>query len=120
MQFSYLHFEHPHILCTFVVEFFPPVYHPQDVQDEKVSSALAHWEHGKRNGIMKKSTESRRISDGFPTDFSSEFCQSNIPSGFRRNSVVIPSIPWIFRGIDGITTEPGFLFLYVPSVLGVT
>ena len=28
-----------------MVNFFPGVYHPQDVGDEKVSSALAHWEH---------------------------------------------------------------------------
>ncbi len=29
----------------FAVKFFSRVYHPQDVRDEKVSSALEHWEH---------------------------------------------------------------------------
>ncbi len=46
MQFSYLHFKHLNILRTFAVEFFSGVYHAQDVRDEKVSLALADWEHG--------------------------------------------------------------------------
>ncbi len=96
---------------TVAVEFFSSVYHPQDVWDEKVSLILAHYEHGKRDGIA---TESQRNHDGFPTEFSSELCQGDIPSEFRRDSVDSME----FHGIDGITTEPGFLFLPVPSVLG--
>ncbi len=61
---------------------------------------------------MENATESRWNRDRFPTDFWSEFCQGVIPSGFRRNSVVIPSI------ISMESTEPGFSFLHVPSVLG--
>ena len=36
---------------TFTVKFFSGVYHPQDILCEKVSSALAHWEHGDCDGI---------------------------------------------------------------------
>ena len=82
-------------------------YHPQGVRDEKVSSALAHLEHRERDGI-----------DVVATVFSSEFCQGDIPSQFSRNSVVIPSVPRIFYGSNGFLTEPGFLFLHLPSVLG--
>ena len=45
--------------------FFSAVYHPQGVRDEKVSSALAHLEHGECDGIATELMESRRISDGF-------------------------------------------------------
>ncbi len=31
---------------TLAIELFSGVYHPKDVRDEKVSSSLAHWEHG--------------------------------------------------------------------------
>ncbi len=85
------------------------------MKDEKVSSALAHWEHGEHDGIA---TESRRNRDGIPMDFSSEFCQDDILSQFRHGSVVIPSIPRIFHGSNGFLMQPGFLFLHVPSVLG--
>ncbi len=30
-------------------------FHPQDIRDEKVSSALAHWEHGECSGIANQS-----------------------------------------------------------------
>ncbi len=70
MQFLNLHLKHPNILHTLdelsLSIFFSAVYHPQVVRDEKVSSALAYWEHGERDGIT--------------TDFSSEFCQGDIPS----------------------------------------
>ena len=58
MQFLYLHVKHPNILCTsdeLSDELFSSVYHPQDVRDEKVSSALAHWKHGERDGIATES-----------------------------------------------------------------
>ncbi len=45
-----------------MVEFFYAGNHTQGVIDEKVGSALAHWEHEERDGIE---TESRRISEGF-------------------------------------------------------
>ena len=61
----------------------------------------------KHTGNMNNVTELRwnhnRI-DGFPTDFSSEFCQGDIQSQFRCNSVVILSIPRIFHGSKGFLT----------------
>ncbi len=47
---------------TFATEYFSALYHPHDTRDEKVSLALAHWKHGKRDRIP---TELRRITDGF-------------------------------------------------------
>ena len=65
---------------------------------------------------MENATElrrNRRNRDGFPTDW-----RSDIPSGFRRNSVVIPSIPWIFHGFSMESTESqrnqGFHFSMFP------
>ncbi len=49
MQFSYLHFEQPHILRTsdeLLQSIFFWSLSPQDVRDEKVSLTLAHWEQG--------------------------------------------------------------------------
>ncbi len=86
MQFAYLHFEHPHILRTsdeLSGSIFFPVYHPQDMRDEKVSSALAHWEHGKCDGIR--------------TDFRRIFRQSFVRMTFNRDSVLIPLIPRILK-----------------------
>ncbi len=76
-----------HFGLTFAVKFFSSVYHPQDVPDEKVSSALAYWEHGKRNGIAMESRRNRRNRDRFPTDFRQSFVRET----FRRDSVGIPS-----------------------------
>ena len=65
---------------------------------------------------MENVTESRRNHyeiDGFPTDFSSEFCQGDIPSQFRCDSDST-DFPWIQRIFDGTRV----LFLHVPSLLG--
>ena len=78
MKFSYLHFKHPNISRTsdeLSRSNFSGVYHPQDVRDEKVSLALAHWEHGEMKTLVP-----------------SKIC------GSMAN-------PWKIRGIDGITTE---------------
>ncbi len=81
---------------TFAVGFFSSVYHPQDVHDEMlVRPAVAHWEHGKRDDIDG--------IDGIATGWHSV----GIPSEFCCDSVD-----------SRITSEPGFSFLHVPSVLG--
>ncbi len=63
MQSAYLHFKHPNILSTFVVDFFSGVYHPQDSRDEKVSLLLFHlgflW--GDRPPPPKKKKVDRKI-----------------------------------------------------------
>ncbi len=74
---------------------FSAVYHPQGVLHKKVSSALAHWEHGECDGIATESTESRWNRDGFPTDFFSGFRQGDIPLQFRHDSVDSMDFPWI-------------------------
>ncbi len=56
--------------------------------------------------------------DGIATDFRQIFCRSFVRVTFRRNSVVIPSIPRIFHESNGFLTEPGLLFLHVSSMLG--
>ena len=77
-----------HFGWTFAVEFVFSVYHPQDVRDEKFnSSALAHWEHGKRDGFFVR-----------------------VLSGWHSVGILSE-----FRWFHG--TEPGFLFLHVPSML---
>ncbi len=87
-----------HFGWTFAVEFFPTVYHPQDVRDGKVSSALAHWEHGKRDRIT---TELRRISDGFFARVLSGWHSVGIPSEFRRDSIDSMDFPWNRRNHNG-------------------
>ncbi len=47
---------------NFREQIFSAIYHPQG---EKVSLALAHWEHGRHGEIVK---ELRRISNGFSVE----------------------------------------------------
>ncbi len=68
-----------HFGWTFAVEFFSSVYHPQDVRDQKVSSA--------RNGIEMELTESRRISDGFFVRVLWGWHSVGIPSKFHHDSI---------------------------------
>ena len=94
---------------TYAPDFFSALYHPQDARDEKVSSALVHWEHGEMKTLvplwfrrfhgnsmesMGITTEFRRNPDGMsPWQNSDEKSVGN-PSRFRqfrRDSVVIPS-----------------------------
>ena len=76
-----------------MVKIFSSVYHPQDVRDEKVCSALAHWEHGIRDGIV---TESWQNYDGTATDFWWFFRQSFVRVTFRRD------FPWNLWNHNGI------------------
>ena len=104
MQFLYVHFKHPHILRTLhefcVRMFFLQYTILKTSQIKKVvrPSTLRTW----------KTWRKRTRIDSIATDFRGIF---------RRDSVGI--LPWWkIHGIDGITTEPVFLFLHVPSVLG--
>ncbi len=98
MQFSYLHFKHPNILPTLDELsrlIFSEVYHPQDVRDEKVISALAHWEHGEIkilvpskirwiHGTSMESTESQRNHNVIATECHRDKTLTKNLSGIRR------------------------------------
>ncbi len=72
------------------------VYHPKDVRDEKVRSALAHWEHGEIETLNPSGI--RQIhgnSMDFPwiiNEIAAECHPDKTPTDFRRN-------------LDGIATE---------------
>ena len=101
-----------------MVDFFFALYHPQDVQDEKVSLALAPWEHGeiktlgpsKICWIHEKSVElmeSQRNRDGIATECHLDKTLTKNLSEIRHDSVAIPSILSQFHRV-----------FHVPSVLG--
>ncbi len=109
MDFSYLHFKHPNILLLQSNSFLQSI----TPKASEMKKSVMPWHTGnmENDGI---STESRRNRDVFPTNLSSEFCQGDIPSQFRCDSVYSTDFQLSL-------TEPGFLFLYVliSDVLGV-
>ena len=70
-------------------------------------------------GNMENATESRRNRDGFPTDFLSEFCQGDIPSQLRRDSVAF-SILFHIRCLGGDRVQKKILSRkFILSMLNV-
>ncbi len=112
IQFSYLHFKYCNISCTSDELswpiFFSGLPRCPRWKSQFGPSTLRTWRTRRNHDGI----------DGFPTNFLSEFCQGDIPSQFRCNSVMILSMPRIFHWSNRFLMEPGFLFLYVASVLG--
>ncbi len=105
---------------NFFNQIFSGVYHPKDVPDEKVSSALAHCMGTWRKYRNPESVRNPSKIHGFPTESqrdrteSQTKCHPNktptdsvrIPSRFRRSFVRVTlrrdsmGIPWKIHGIS--------------------
>ena len=93
---------------------FLSLYHTQNVRDEKVSLALAHWERGEIKTLVPSKIHwimenlwNRRNCDGIATKLRRNVTLTKLWRKIRWKSVAIPSIPLRFCRV-----------FHVPSVLG--